>query len=69
MEVTKDIGGYGGTRLRISSYFGYHQMAELLIRPEIIRLNITLQLRYVTIMIRILTTMEILLKCGRKALF
>ena len=23
MEVTNDIGGYGGTRLRIASYFGY----------------------------------------------
>ena len=54
MEVTKDIGGCGGTRLRIASYFGYHQMVELLIRPQMIRLNITLQLRYVTTMIRLL---------------
>ena len=58
MEVTKDIGGYGGTRLRIASYFGYHQMAELLIRPQMIRLSITLQLRYVTTMIRLFTIME-----------
>ena len=67
MEVTKDIGGCVGTRLRIASYFGYHQMAELLIRPQMIRLNITLQLRYVTTMIRLFYVL--LLKCGRKVLF
>ena len=51
MEVTKDIEAYGGIRLRKASYFGYHQMVELLIRPQMIRLNITLQLRYITTMI------------------